>query len=281
MRGRAESSGPTSSAHDQADVGPLLASQGLVWLSPDSRSWGCALDEWLPRRRRAEGDRRQARGGREAGTRWSSGWEAGAARGFSWYTDRCVAEGIAVRVLTAVDQHTCLFPANLQSPAMESFHAALQIARALCTVPPRIAAPEHAVLDFSTVGRSAHRVIRAQLAALLRDTQRHLDRRDAVSADTALKHVSSTWRVRTPRSSVWSFYLTRRPACSHAPCCHQVNRMTKRMCGHTRFVIMIHPQHHCRVHTRYLMRYTPTGGDRLLSRRSPAISRFVHGQALC
>jgi hypothetical protein len=179
MRGRAESSGPTSSAHDQADVGPLLASQGLVWLSPDSRSWGCALDEWLPRRRRAEGDRRQARGGREAGTRWSSGWEAGAARGFSWYTDRCVAEGIAVRVLTAVDQHTCLFPANLQSPAMESFHAALQIARALCTVPPRIAAPEHAVLDFSTVGRSAHRVIRAQLAALLRDTQRHLDRRDA------------------------------------------------------------------------------------------------------
>ena len=136
-------------------------------------------------------------------------------------------------------------------------------------MPPRIAAPEHAVLDFSTVGRSAHRVIRAQLAALLRDTQRHLDRRDAVSADTALKHVSSTWRVRTPRSSVWSFYLTRRPACSHAPCCHQVNRMTKRMCGHTRFVIMIHPQHHCRVHTRYLMRYTPTGGDRLLSSRSP------------
>ena len=137
------------------------------------------MDEWLPRRRRAEGDRRQARGGREAGTRWSSGWEAGAARGFSWYTDRCVAEGIAVRVLAAVDQHTCLFPANPQSPAMESFHAALQIARALCTVPPRIAAPEHAVLDFSTVGRSAHRVIRAQLAALLRDTQRHLDRRDA------------------------------------------------------------------------------------------------------
>jgi hypothetical protein len=144
------------------------------------------LDEWLPRRRRAEGDRRQARGGREAGTGWSSGWEAGAARGFSWYTDRCVAEGIAVRVLAAVDQHTCLFPANPQSPAMESFHAALQIARALCTVPPRIAAPEHAVLDFSTVGRSAHRVIRAQLAALLRDTQRHLDRRDAVAADTAL-----------------------------------------------------------------------------------------------
>ena len=95
------------------------------------------------------------------------------------YMDRCVAEGIAVRVLTAVDQHTCLFPANPQSPAMESFHAALQIARALCTVPPRIVAPEHAVLDFSTVGRSAHRVIRAQLAALLRDTQRHLDRRDA------------------------------------------------------------------------------------------------------
>ena len=208
MRGQAESSGPTSSAHDQAGVGPLLASQGRVWLSPDSRSWGCALDEWLPRRRRAEGDRRQARGGREAGTGWSSGWEAGAARGFSWYTDRCVAEGIAVRVLAAVDQHTCLFPANPQSPAMESFHAALQIARALCTVPPRIAAPEHAVLDFSTVGRSAHRVIRAQLAALLRDTQRHLDRRDAVAADTALKHVSSTWRVRTPRSSVWSFYLT-------------------------------------------------------------------------
>ena len=81
--------------------------------------------------------------------------------------------------MAAVDQHTCLFPANPQSPAMESFHAALQIARALCTVPPRIAAPEHAVLDFSTVGRSAHRVIRAQLAALLRDTQRHLDRRDA------------------------------------------------------------------------------------------------------
>ena len=183
MRGRAESSGPTSSAHDQADVGPLLASQGLVWLSPDSRSWGCALDEWLPRRRRAEGDRRQARGGREAGTRWSSGWEAGAARGFSWYTDRCVAEGIAVRVLAAVDQHTCLFPANPQSPAMESFHAALQIARALCTVPPRIAAPEHAVLDFSTVGRSAHRVIRAQLAALLRDMQRHLLRRDTVALD--------------------------------------------------------------------------------------------------
>ena len=76
-----------------------------------------------------------------------------------------------------------------------------------------------------------------------------------VSADTALKHVSSTWRVRTPRSSVWSFYLTRRPACSHAPCCHQVNRMTKRMCGHTRFVIMIHPQHHCCVHARYLMHY--------------------------
>ena len=61
------------------------------------------MDEWLPRRRRAEGDRRQARGGREAGTGWSSGWEAGAARGFSWYTDRCVAEGIAVRVLAAVD----------------------------------------------------------------------------------------------------------------------------------------------------------------------------------
>ena len=183
MRGRAESSGPTSSAHDQADVGPLLASQGLVWLSPDSRSWGCALDEWLPRRRRAEGDRRQARGGREAGAGWSSGWEAGAARGFSWYTDRCVAEGIAVRVLAAVDQHTCLFPANPQSPAMESFHAALQIARALCTVPPRIAAPEHAVLDFSTVGRSAHRVIRAQLAALLRDMQRHLLRRDTVALD--------------------------------------------------------------------------------------------------
>ena len=183
MRGRAESSGPTSSAHDQAGVGPLLASQGLVWLSPDSRSWGCALDEWLPRRRRAEGDRRQARGGREAGTGWSSGWEAGAARGFSWYTDRCVAEGIAVRVLAAVDQHTCLFPANPQSPAMESFHAALQIARALCTVPPRIAAPEHAVLDFSTVGRSAHRVIRAQLAARLRDMQRHLLRRDTVALD--------------------------------------------------------------------------------------------------
>ena len=183
MRGRAESSGPTSSAHDQADVGPLPAPQGLVWLSPDSRSWGCALDEWLPRRRRAEGDRRQARGGREAGTGWSSGWEAGAARGFSWYTDRCVAEGIAVRVLAAVDQHTCLFPANPQSPAMESFHAALQIARALCTVPPRIAAPEHAVLDFSTVGRSAHRVIRAQLAALLRDMQRHLLRRDTVALD--------------------------------------------------------------------------------------------------
>ena len=54
---------------------------------------------------------------------------------------------------------------------MEAFHAALQIARALCTVPPRIAAPEHAVLDFSTVGRSAHGVIRAQLAALLRDAQ--------------------------------------------------------------------------------------------------------------
>ena len=74
-------------------------------------------------------------------------------------------------------EHLLIFcKSTTRSPAMESFHAALQIARALCTVPPRIAAPEHAVLDFSTVGRSAHRVIRAQLAALLRDTQRHLDR---------------------------------------------------------------------------------------------------------
>ena len=130
--------------------------------------------------------------------------------------------------------------------------------------------------DFSTVGRSAHGVIRAQLAA-----QRHLDRRDAVAADTALKHVSSTWRVRSPRSSVWSFYPTRRSACSHAPCCHQVNRMTKRMCGHARFVIMIHPQHHCCVRTHDIpCIMTPTGGGWLLSRRSPAISRFVHGQAL-
>ena len=87
-----------------------------------------------------------------------------------------------------------------------------------------------------------------QLAAL-RDAHGHLDRRDgdqgAVAADrldTALNHVISTWRVRTTRSSVWPFCPTRMPACSHAPCCHQGSRMTERVS--TRFIIMIHAQHH-------------------------------------
>ena len=183
---------------------------------------------------RPEGDRRRAGGWQDAG--WAGG-QAGAVRGLSRDT-----------ILAAVDLTTCLFPANPQSPLIDSFHAALQIARALCSVPPHIAVPEHAVLDLWTVGRSAHGVTREQLAAL-RGAHRHLDRRDgdqgAVAADcldTALNHVRSTWRVRTTRSSVWPFCPTRMPACSHAPCCHQGSRMTERVS--TRFIIMIHAQHH-------------------------------------
>ena len=236
MRGGAEWSGPTSRTRDQTGVGQLLVSQEAVRPSPDSRSWSGTVDEWLPRRRTARG--RPEAGGRLAGCgQGRAGGQAGAVRGLSWDT-----------ILAAVDLTTCLFPANPQSPLIDSFHAALQIARALCSVPPHIAVPEHAVLDLWTVGRSAHGVTREQLAAL-RGAHRHLDRRDgdqgAVAADrldTALNHVISTWRVRTTRSSVWPFCPTRMPACSHAPCCHQGSRMTERVS--TRFIIMIHAQHH-------------------------------------
>ena len=103
---------------------------------------------------RPEGDRRRAGGWQDAGTGWAGG-QAGAVRGLSWDT-----------ILAAVDLTTCLFPANPQSTVIDSFHAALQIARALCSVPPHIAVPEHAVLDLWTVGRSALGVTREQRAAL-------------------------------------------------------------------------------------------------------------------
>ena len=164
MRSGAEFSGPTSRTRDQTGVGPLLVSQETVWPSPDSRTWSGTVDEWLPRRRTARG--RPEAGGRLADAGWGAGGQAGAVRGLSRDT-----------ILAAVDLTTCLFPANPQSPLIDSFHAALQIARALCSVPPHIAVPEHAVLDLWTVGRSAHGVTREQLAAL-RGAHRHLDRRD-------------------------------------------------------------------------------------------------------
>ena len=213
-------------------------SQEAVRPSPDSRSWSGTVDEWLPRRRTARG--RPEAGGRLAGCgHGRTGGQAGAVRGLSWDT-----------ILAAVDLTTCLFPANPQSPLIDSFHAALQIARALCSVPPHIAVPEHAVLDLWTVGRSALGVTREQRAALCCATRigtlivatviRVPWRRNRL--DTALNHVISTWRVRTTRSSVWPFCPTRMPACSHAPCCYQGSRMTKRVS--TRFFIMIHAQHH-------------------------------------
>ena len=41
-------------------------------------------------------------------TGWAGGGEAGSARGSSWYTDRCAAEGIALRFLAAGDLTNCL-----------------------------------------------------------------------------------------------------------------------------------------------------------------------------
>ena len=117
MRSGAEFSGPTSRTRDQTGVGPLLVSQEAVWPSPDSRSWSGTVDEWLPRRRTARG--RPEAGGRLADAGWGAGGQAGAVRGLSRDT-----------FLAAVDLTTCLFPANPQSPLIDSFHAALQIARA-------------------------------------------------------------------------------------------------------------------------------------------------------
>ena len=113
MRSGAEFSGPTSRTRDQTGVGPLLVSQETVWPSPDSRSWSGTVDEWLPRRRTARG--RPEAGGRLADAGWGAGGQAGAVRGLSRDT-----------ILAAVDLTTCLFPANPQSPAIDSFHAALR-----------------------------------------------------------------------------------------------------------------------------------------------------------